>query len=207
MNARRAIRASGVAGMAAATVWVIALIVEYRYGLQPPGDASGLYKADQAAFFVAQVGYLVMLGGLFSLRAGGDGWFGRAAIGLWGLGVAAIVIGQALGFFGVSAIFLLPTSGVGQIVGSVLTAVAVWRAGRWSAWRRFAPAAWTVYFLVLIGSVIAAIPSVTIPAAGPNPRGPSPLAEGVWQGAWFLVSLAVYVEAGRMRRPNRAGSE
>ena len=197
MNARRMLRATALAGMTAAGLWVIALVVEYQYGLRPPGNGSGLYKADQAAFLVAQVGYLVTLIGLFRSRAGGDGWFGRAAIGIWIMAVAAILLAQVLGVFGISAVLLLPVIGVGEIVGSVLTSVAVWRAARWSSWRRLAPAIWTAYFLLMIGSVIAAIPIVTIPAAAPNPRAPSPLAEALWQGAWFLVSLALYVEAGR----------
>ncbi len=44
--------------MLAAVVWVIALVIEYQYGLRPPGNGSRQYKADQAAFFLAQVGYL-----------------------------------------------------------------------------------------------------------------------------------------------------
>ena len=197
MNARRTLRATALAGMTAAGLWVIALVVEYQYGLRPPGNGSGLYRADQAAFLVAQVGYLVTLIGLFRSRAGGDGWFGRAAIGIWIMAVAAILLAQVLGVFGISAVLLLPVVGVGEIIGSVLTSVAVWRAARWSSWRRLAPAVWTAYLLFTIGSVIAAIPIITIPAAAPNPRARSPLAEALWQGAWFLVSLALYVEAGR----------
>ncbi len=126
--------------MAAAAVWVVALVIEYQYGLRTPGNTSTLYKADQAAFYLAQVGYLVMLIGLFWSRAGGDGRFGRIAIGIWIIAVVAIVLGQGLGVFGVNAVFLLPVSGVGQIVGSLLTSVAVVRAGRWAGWRRWAPA-------------------------------------------------------------------
>ncbi len=183
--------------MTGAILWMIALAVEYQYGLRPPGNGSGLYKADQGAFFVAQAAYLVMLLGIYRSRAGGDGWFGRAAIGIWIIAVAALVLAQILGVFGLSAMFLLPVVGVGQILGSLFTSVAVWRAARWTGWRRFAPTLWTVYFLVTIGAVIAAIPIVTIPAAAPSPRAPSPLVEALWQGAWFLVGLALYVEAGR----------
>jgi hypothetical protein len=183
--------------MLAAVVWVIALVIEYQYGLRPPGNGSSQYKADQAAFFLAQVGYLAMLIGLFLSRAGGDGRFGRAAIGIWIIAVAAIVLAQALGVFGVTAVFLLPIGGVGQILGSVLTSVAVWRAGRWTGWRRFAPAIWTVYFFVTIGAAVAAIPFLSIPAAAPNPAAPSPPVEALWQAAWFLLSLALYIEAGR----------
>ena len=158
MEARRAIRACAITGMVASAVWVIALVIEYQYGLRPPGNGSTLYKADQAAFYLAQVGYLVVVIGLFRSRAGSDGWFGRIAIGIWIVAIAAIVLGQALGVFGIDAVFLLPVSGVGQILGSVLTSVAVWRAGRWTGWRRWAPTIWTAIFFVTIGAAVAGIP-------------------------------------------------
>jgi len=50
--------------MAAAAVWIIALVAEYQFCLRPPGDGSALYQADQAAFTLAQLGYLLMLVGL-----------------------------------------------------------------------------------------------------------------------------------------------
>src|SRR5712692_1049479 len=82
-------------------------------------------------------------------------------------------------------------------IGSVLTSVAIWRAGRWTGWRRYAPAIWTVYFFVTIGAAVAAIPSLSIPAVAPNPAAPSPPVEALWQAAWFLLSLALSNEAGR----------
>jgi hypothetical protein len=201
------IRSSAVAGMAASVLWTIALIVEYQFGLRPPGNASFAFEADQAAFFLAQVGYLSVVIALYRSRAGGAGWFGRAAIGVWVIGMVAIVLGQGLGLVGIDAIFLLPVGGIGQLVGSILTSVAVWRAGCWTAWRRVAPAIWTAYFLFTIVSIVAAIPVLTIPAAAPSPRAPSPVLEGIWQGAWFLLSLALYIEAARAPRatPEQVG--
>lgn len=198
----RSIQAAALVGMVAAAIWVIALVIEYQYGLRTPGNISILYKADQAAFYLAQVGYLVMLIGLFLSRAGGDGWFGRIAIGIWIIAITAIVLGQALGVFGINAVFLLPVSGVGQILGSILTSVAVWRARRWTGWRRWAPAVWTAIFFVTIGSAVAAIPFLSIPAVAPYPTAPSPALEALWQAAWFVLSLALYIEAGRTSRPH-----
>lgn len=195
MEASRMIRACAITGMVASAVWVIALVIEYQYGLRTNGNTSTLYKADQAAFYLAQVGYLVVVIGLFRSRAGSDGWFGRIAIGIWIVAIAAIVLGQALGVFGIDAVFLLPVSGVGQILGSVLTSVAVWRAGRWTGWRRWAPTIWTAIFFVTIGAAVAGIPLLSIPAAAPYPTAPSPALEGLWQVAWFVLSLALYVEA------------
>jgi hypothetical protein len=92
---------------------------------------------------------------------------------------------------------LLPIGGVGQILGSILTSVAVWRAGRWEGWRRYALAAWTVIFFVTIVAAITAIPILSIPAVDPYPTAPAPWLEGLWQVAWGVVGLALYIEAGR----------
>src|SRR6266849_3649336 len=46
-----------------------------------------------------------------------------------------------------------------------------------------------------------AIPFLSIPAAAPNPAAPSPPVEALWQAAWFLLSLALYIEAGRTPKP------
>jgi hypothetical protein len=192
--------------MLASALWLVALVVEYQYDLRPPGNDGAAYKADQAAFYVAQVGYLLMLIGLYGSRAGGSGRFGSVGIGIWVIAAAAVVLGQILSVLGVNAFFLLPVSGLGQTLGSLLTSVAVWRARHWTGWRRLAPAIWTIYFFFMIGSVIASIPVVSIPAEAPNPSAPSPLAEAVWQGAWFLLSLALFIEAGRTPEPQVAPS-
>ena len=204
MNAGRTIRAFAATGMVAAVVWTVALIVEYQYGLRPPGGGTVAYKLDQAAFFVAQVGYLLVLIEMFWTNAGGSGWFGLVAIGMWVVAGAAIGLGQLLGLFGVSAAFLLPISGLGILLGSILTSIAVWRAHRWTGWRRVMPAIWTAYFLVMLVSVIAAIPVLSVPAEAPNPNAPVPILEALWQGAWFLLSVALFIEA-RQRTDKERG--
>ena len=190
--------------MVAAAVWIVALFIEYQYGLRTPSGGNAAYQGDQAAFLVASVGYLALLIGLFPSSAGGDGLFGRVAIGIWVIALTAVALSQALSFVGVTAVFLLPIGGVGQILGSLFTSIVVWRAGRWTGWRRWAPAIWTATFFVTIGAAIAAIPTLSIPAASPNPTAPSPVLEGLWQVAWFLLGLALYIEAVRAPRPTAA---
>ena len=191
------IRASAIVGMVASAVWIIALAVEYQFGLQPPGDGSALYHADQAAFTLAELGYLLMLIGLFRSRAGGDGTFGRTGIVIWAIAIGALLLGQLLQFVGVEVIPLLPIGGLGQLIGSLLTAIAVWRARRWSGWRRLAPAIWACYTFILFGAIATGMPGLSTPAAAPSTTSPSELAEAVWQVAWFLVGLALYIESGR----------
>jgi hypothetical protein len=183
--------------MVAAAVWIIALVAEYQLGLRPPGDGSALYQADQAAFALAELGYLLMLVGLFRSRAGGDGTFGRVAIWIWVVAIAALALAQFLGLLGVEVIPLLPIGGLGQLIGSILTAIAVWRAGRWLGWRRLAPAIWATYTFILFVAIASGLPGLTTPAVDPYPTSPSELAEGLWQVAWFLVGLALYIESGR----------
>jgi hypothetical protein len=69
MNSNTRARVSGIIGMVSAGLWLVALWIENRYHLQPPGDGSPLYLADQVIFFIALIGYLTMLLGLWGSRA------------------------------------------------------------------------------------------------------------------------------------------
>jgi hypothetical protein len=188
-------RGLAIIGMIASAVWIAALIAEYQLGLQPPGDGSLAYQADQAAFAVAQLGYLLLVIGLFISRAGGDGQLGRVGIAIWAIAVGALAAGQALGLLGPVDLPLAPIGGIGQVVGSILTAVAVWRARRWTGWRRFAPAIWAAYVLLLFVAFAMALPGLTVPAADASGTSPSFLAEAIWQVAWFFLARALYQES------------
>jgi hypothetical protein len=111
---------------------------------------------------------------------------------IWLVAITAIALGELLGLAGMNAPFvLLPIGGVGQILGSILTSVAIWRAGRWEGWRRYAPAAWTVIFFVTIVAAITAIPILSVRAVDPYPTAPAVSARPdnsicwgqVWRGA------------------------
>ena len=198
----RSLRPSAIAGMIAAIMWIVALLVEYRYALQPAGHntGTGLYRIDQGVFLLAQLGYLMLLTGLFRARAAGDGVFGKVATGIWWVAVALLVLSQLLGLLGVGgAAVLLPLGGLGQLLGSILTAIAVFRARRWTGWRLLAPAIWAVYTVVLIVGVIASLPLVSMPGPSGSGAVPAEWAEAAWQGAWFVVALALFTEASATR--------
>jgi hypothetical protein len=103
---------------------------------------------------------------------------------------------------GVEAIPLAPIGGLGQLIGSILTAVAVWRARRWMGWRRLAPSIWAFYTFILLGAVATAMPGLATQAIAPYSTSPTELAEAGWQVAWFLVGLALYIESGRHTDPS-----
>lgn len=83
--------------MVGAVVAVIALFVEYQYGLRTGTGGKAAYEADQAGFFLASVGYIAIVIGLFRSRAGGDGWFGRVAIGSGSSRLPRSLWGSSLG--------------------------------------------------------------------------------------------------------------
>lgn len=172
-------------GMAAAVLWLVALTIEYKYGLLPPGDGSTLYYVDQFMFFVAQAGYLIMLLGLWKSNAAGDGRFGKIAVGMFIFALACLLVAQVVQWLTKNPdFFLYPIGGILQLLGGLLTGIAVVTAKRWSGWQRFAPLLQGLYYLALF-IMIAAFN-----------QGPSQLTESLWQVTWFITSFALFMISG-----------
>ncbi len=185
MSNRQQLQLSGLAGMPSAVIWLVALVVEYRYGLLPPGNGTPLYGIDQGAFFVAQAGYVVMLLGLWRSNAAGTGRFGRIAVGVWVTGLAALLVAQVVQWLTADPnFFLFPLGGMLQLLGGLLTGIAVATAKRWGGWQRWAPLLQALYFLFVL----------LLPIILFN-QGPSQLAESLWQVTWFITSLALLSQA------------
>lgn len=178
-------RISGMVGMASAVLWLIALFIEYGFHLQPPGDGSFMYFADQILFFVALAGYLVMLLGLWQSKAAGDGIFGKISLGLFITGLAALLIAQIVQWLTNNAdFFLFPIGGIFQLLGGLLTGIAVITSKSWDGWQRFTPLLQGLYYLI----------ALFLPIVISN-QSPTQLGESVWQGAWFLTSLALFTKS------------
>jgi hypothetical protein len=187
-NARRL----GVIGMAGALLYVANLLVEYRYDLFPPG-AGVLYTANQLGFYTAMALLLLLLVGLWRVRATGDSKLGRLSLGLFIAGWAALIVG---GFImlatGTDEIILFPLGGMAQLLGALLTGIAVARAGRWQGWQRFTPLA-----LGLFNPLVAAIRATIEPTL--------PI-EVTWMALWFLVALALYTAPAQVATPQPAAA-
>jgi hypothetical protein len=187
MNSKNQIRVSGFVGMIAAGLWLAALSIEYRYGLQPPGNGSWLYYTDQFMFFLALVGYLIMLLGLWQSKAMGDGRFGKISMGIFIAGIAALLIAQVVQWLTNNAdFFLFPIGGIFQLLGGVLTGFAVVTAKRWDGWQRFAPLLQGLYYLIVLF-----IPIVV------SDQSPTQFTEGMWQVTWFFTSLALFTKSNK----------
>ncbi len=178
-------RISGLAGMASAVIWLVALFIEYSFQLRPPGNGSILYYADQALFFIAMAGYVILLVGVWQAKAAGDGLFGKISLGIFIIGLSALLIAQIVQLLTNNPdFFLFPIGGMMQMLGGLLTGIAVAISGRWNGWQRFAPLLQGLYYLIglILPLIIFSQP-------------PSQLGESIWQVTWFITSLALFTKA------------
>jgi hypothetical protein len=186
VNSRNQVRISGVVGMVSAGLWLVALLLEYRFGLQPPGDGSLMYSADQVMFFIALAGYLIMLLGLWKSKAAGDGAFGKISLGIFIAGLASLLVAQIVQLLTKNPDFILfPVGGMLQLLGGLLTGIALATANRWHGWQRFAPLLQGSYYLI----------ALFLPIVVSN-QSPTQLAESLWQVTWFITSLALFTNSG-----------
>jgi hypothetical protein len=191
MNSKHQIRVSGVVGMASAGLWFVALLIEYRFGLQPPGNGSLRYFANQIMFLVALAGYLIMLLGLWKSKAAGDGVFSRISLGIFIAGLVSLLIAQIAQWLTNNPdFFLFPVGGILQLLGGLLTGIAVVTAKRWIGWQRFAPLLQGLYYLI----------ALFVPIAISN-QSPTQLGESIWQVTWFITSLALFTKSGSQNWP------
>ncbi len=185
-------RNAAVLGMVSAVLWLVALTVEYAFHLQPPGNGSLLYYLDQLLFFIAMVGYVVLLLGLWQAKAAGEGVFGKISLGIFIAGLAALLIASI-----VSALtnnpdfFLFPIGGMLQMLGGLFTGIAVVTAKRWDGWQRFAPLLQGLYYLIVLILVLVIFS-----------QPPTQLSESLWQVTWFLTSLALFTKAREAAIPS-----
>ncbi len=191
MNIRVSMRQTGMLGMAGACLFIIGLFIEYRFGLFSP-DGSVLYTVDQVIFFIGQIGLLIMLLGLWQAWAAGEGVFGKLALGILITAMSALIIAQALSILTSNQDQLLyPIGGLLQLIGSLLTGIAVVAAKRWEGWQRFTILIQGIYLLLVI----------MLPLFIAN-REPTLLTKSLWQVTWFLTSLALFTQSGRLQQAN-----
>jgi len=184
MKSQNKIRTAGFIGMVSAGIWLIALTIEYKFQLFPPGDGSALYLVDQAIFFIAMAGYLFMLVGLWRSRAVGEGRFGGISLGIFITAISAFLIGLIIGFTSYDlGSYLLPIGGILQMFGCLFTGIAVITAKKWDGWQRFAPMLQGLYYLFLFIQVAA------------FNQEPTQLTEGIWQVTWFITSFALFTKS------------
>ncbi|HEV2121677.1 MAG TPA: hypothetical protein VGW38_02745 [Chloroflexota bacterium] len=192
MDTTGRIRSAGIILIAASLLWIVAILIEYGFDLQPPGSGT-LYYINQAMFLVAMAGWVTGIFGLMRARAAGGGWFSRIALGLFGFGWITLIVAGLLALItGNNDLPLFPIGGLASMLGGLLAGVAVAVAGRWHGWRRFSVLFYGLfYFLVLM-----------LPLMVAN-REPTLITEVLWGLAWLPIGAAL-VSSARVERPQPA---
>lgn len=188
------IRRAGRILIAAGLLWAVAIVIEYRFGLKPPGHST-LYYINQSMFFVAQAGYVTGIIGVIWARAAGDGWFGKLALSLFVFGWVVLLVAQPLAWItGNNNLLLFPVGGLAALVGGLLAGVAVVVARRWSGWQRFSVLLYALYyFLVMM------LPLIIMK------QGPTLVTESFWGLAWLPMGIALVNSAGVARTHVQVG--
>lgn len=185
MNIKKQTRIASIAGMISSGLWLIGLFIEYRYDLLPPGNGSFLYYADQIIFFIAQAGYLIMLLGLWKSFAVGNGRFGNISLGIFIVGIVSLLITQLVQWFTKNPdFFLYPVGGIFQLLGGLLTGIAIITANRWGGWQKYTLLVQGLYYLIVL----------FLPILFFN-QSPTQLSESLWQVTWFTTSLALFTKS------------
>lgn len=192
METTRRIRGAGWMLIGAGLLWVVAILIEYRFSLKPPNHGT-LYAVDQGMFFLAQVGYVIGIAGLMWAHAAGDGWFGKLALGLFAFGWVVLLVAAPLAWITRNNnLPLFPIGGLAAMLGSLLAGVAVVVARRWHGWQRFTVLFYALYYLC----------ALLLPLFIAN-QGPTLITESVWGLAWVPIGVALVSQAypARVRVP------
>lgn len=181
MGSINRIRRAGVICIAAAMMWIVALFIEYGFGLKPPGHGP-LYILNQLMFFVAMSGFVTTIIGLMWARAAGDGLFGKLALGIFTVGWSLLIVAGIVALItGNPDLPLYPIGGVLSTVGGVLAGIAVVVARRWHGWQRVTVLAYGLYYLLVL----------FLPIIVAN-QEPTLVTEVIWGLAWIPIGLALY---------------
>jgi hypothetical protein len=181
MNNLNQIRNTGIVCMTAALVWIIAISIEYPFHLQPPGSGA-LYFIDQLLFFIAIAGYVATIGTLIRARVAGDSWFGRIALGLFGMGWSLLLLGQIQDLIlNNHDLFLFPIGGLMASLGCLLSGIAIVAAKRWQGWQRWSVLIYAIYYWA----------ALFLPLVIAN-QEPNQITETIWGLAWLLIGFALY---------------
>jgi hypothetical protein len=184
MDQRNSGQLTGILGMFGACLFFVGLLIEYQYGLFPPGSGT-LYMINQIMFYVAMSCILVMLWGLRAAKAGGDGRFARITLTVFPIGWATLVLGGIVGLItGYYDNPLVPLGFLTILLFGLLAGIAVVIGKNWRGWTRFAPLLQGLYYLLVM---------MILPPILTGSNDPTLLTESLWMATWFLMSLALFV--------------
>ncbi len=176
-------KTAGVLGMFGATLFFVGLLIEYHFGLFPPGNGT-LYVLNEVQFTVAMTCILVMLWQMRGMRAGGNGRFARITLTIFPIGWALLIGANLISLLTGNADNLLyPLGGLTSMLFGLLAGIAVALNRSWSGWGRFALLLQGVYNLLVM---------MILPLVLTGSIDPTLLTESLWMATWFLLGLALF---------------
>ncbi|MEV6970666.1 hypothetical protein AB0M47_36750 [Hamadaea sp. NPDC051192] len=138
----------GSVGVAAALLWAAGILIQYADADSKPGEL---------LIDVGFIGIAAMIAGLLAAGVAGRGVFPAVGLSVWSFGHLSIALGGFVEMAtGNADNAFYPLGGLAQIVGGVLAAVALARAGVLTGWRRWMPVAWVVTYLGVFATLITA---------------------------------------------------
>lgn len=179
---RARIRAAGVAAMIGGLLWSIDVLVVHGFSYDKPSNGTGFYVL-QVVSLVGFCAFLLAVQGLVWDNAIGTGRFGLWSLRIFQVGLALIMAGGLYSMAtGNQDNAFFPLGGLSIAVTSILTGIAVVRAGTWTGARRFAPLLVGLYYL--FGMMVPAI------FASSKSGGPPPVLAVIWGAAWVVLGVA-----------------
>jgi hypothetical protein len=180
---------AGVIGVVGGLLWLGALLAEYRFDLFTPRlDAP--HVADQLAFVLAMICYVVALLGLRSSDAAGHSRFARTIVAIWAAGWVLVAIGAVTSLIAPTfkpAEVLPAVGGLLTCISGLVTGILIARAGVWQGWLRWVPLVIALYVLLVLFAPLI---------AGAEPSLPT---EAGWAIGYAVLGAALW-------RATRAGS-
>lgn len=181
MENQNRIRRAALICMAGALLWIVALLIQYRYGLFAP-DGGARYVLNQSMFALAMIGHILGVLGLLWAQPV-TGRFGTSTLGLFLAGWCALFVALTFSLLTGSAALdlLLPIGGIlGNLCG-LLAGIAIVVARRWGGWQRYAVLIYGLYFafVLLAPNLIAG-------------QEPTLITEAGWELTWLLIGAALY---------------
>ena len=180
MNQNNRIRNAGIICISAAILWIIAITMEYRYDLKPPGSGA-IYDLNQLMFIMANAGLLTGIFGLIWARAAGEGRYGRFTLGLFAFGYSILIVATIVSLpVGNNDNWLFPIGGLAASLGCLLAGIAIVTAKHWQGWQRWSVLIYAIYYWA----------ALFLPLVIAN-REPNQITETIWGLAWLLIGFAL----------------
>jgi len=153
MELERRTRLAGGIGIAAGILWLVNWT--YLLAVDAAERTAGWYAGEIIAA-AAILGTAALSGGLWWIGAGGTGRVARTALATWTVGWLLVFGGEMSEIAtGTQDSPLFPIGGILATLAGIVCGIVIVRARVLDGWRRWMPLAWTLWYGLVLGGVMA----------------------------------------------------